>query len=223
MVGVLATSVPADLEEVQGKQSTQGKQSKLRLCWMDLARAGLCWPSNLVFTLCTKLSWYEHDLVNLKALAKDYSLPATSSLDVTLLADKLRYLKVRYGETRTSHRFDDALDYLLSCTQKPTMQCGEADKYMPYLCTCVDWELIRVQPMRYMLNQKDKRTYWLCALVCVVGAAHGFASLVKHAAGVPGGLVLRIVNVLRPLTPLFVLVNMSNLGVQVGTHKRARV
>lgn len=268
VVGVLATSMP-DLPEVR---------NSLHLYCLDIARAALCWPSDLVFMAWTAPSQYECDLRNLKvALAEDYSkvLPptptATSAPTTTMLAptppptlttatattatstpntttlaqtpptlwlaDKLRDFKCRYGEFRTSDRFEDALDYMLACRPGSSVRrCDEPGKYMSYLRTCVDWELIHVQPMRYIGNETEKAQYALLFTVC---AANTFAPLAElapstfsgtldvvkqpgfgFAAAIAGGSVLRIVNVLRRLTPLFVWVNTLNLAVQFGTHKK---
>lgn len=248
VVGVLATSMRADLPEVR---------NSLHLYCLDIARAALFWPSDLVFMALMAPSQYECDLRNLKvALAEDYSkaLPptptATSAPTTTMLvptpptlwlADKLRDFTCRYGEIRTSDRFEDALDYMLACRPGSSVRrCDEPGKYMPYLRACVDWELIHVQPMRYIGNETEKTQYALLFTVCAANTLaplaeraapstfSGTLDVVKSvhqpgfgfAAAIAGGSVLRIVNVLRRLTPLFVWVNTLNLAVQFGTHKK---
>jgi hypothetical protein len=259
VVGVLATSMRADLLEVR---------NSLHLYCLDIARAALCWPSDLVFVALMAPSQYECDLRNLKVvLAEDSkelpptptatSAPTTTMLAPTAtstpitttlaptpptlwLADKLRDFKCRYGEFRTSDRFEDVLDYMLACRPGSSVRrCDEPGKYMSYLRACVDWELIHVQPMRYIGNETEKAQYALLFTVC---AANTFALLAERAAAstfsmldvvksvhqpgfgfaaaIAGGSVLRIVNVLRRLTPMFVWVNTLNLVFQFGTYKK---
>jgi hypothetical protein len=136
-------------------------------------------------------------------------------------ADKLVDFKIRY-ETLTSRRFDDALDYLLASNAK--WPC-DPDKYS-FLKNHVEWELIGVQPMRYVLDQTEKA---LCALLFTAGAAKVFASLAERAAcptvdaksaGQLATTTLRLANRLRRLAAWFVWFNMLNLAVKFGTYKR---
>ena len=175
---------------------------------LDFARAALMWPSDLVFAMFK--SNYEHDLKDLT------SKPVP--------ADKLVYFQIRY-ETLTSRRFDDALNYLLASNAK--WPCDEPDKYS-FLKNHVEWELIGVQPMRYVLNQPKKA---MCALLFTAGAAKVFASLAEQAACPTGDAksasqfwfaetALRLANKLRRLAAWFVWFNMLNLAIKFGTYKR---
>ncbi len=174
---------------------------------LDFARAALMWPSDLVFAMFK--SNYERDLKDLT------SKP--------VYADKLVDFKIRY-ETLTSRRFDDALDYLLASNAK--WPC-DPDKYS-FLKNHVEWELIGVQPMRYVLDQTEKA---LCALLFTAGAAKVFASLAERAAcptvdAKSAGQIwfaesaLRLANKPRRLAAPFVWFNTLNLAVKFGTYKR---
>jgi hypothetical protein len=189
VVGALATANGADLEEVRDSMYPYG---------LDVARAAVCWPSNLLFIAAMAPSRYESKLWDLKhALAKALptaSDPATTTATLTgatelvqdlpkvpapattatpsatALAGELKDFQVRYGPTLTSARFDAALKYMLEPRPgSSVLRCDESGKYMYYLRACVDWELIRVQPMRYVWNETE--TLALSALLFTVGGA----------------------------------------------------
>ena len=86
-------------------------------------------------------------------------------------------------------------------------------KYINYLQSSVRWELIRVQPVRYMWT--EHKTVSLYALIvsattaAILGVAHG-----THITAV------RTIQTMRTCVPLFVLVNAVNLVAKNSMYKR---
>jgi hypothetical protein len=135
-----------------------------------IGRAIVCSPSNLLFTALFRPSRYESKLWDIRyALHRDAKVCDRSVATTNfwlLLSGQLKDLQDRYY-ANLSTPFERALTNLL--TEDGVFQCAAPHKYQHYFCQSVDWELVNVQPMRYMWNTTEPFT--LYALLFTVGAS----------------------------------------------------
>jgi hypothetical protein len=133
-------------------------------------RAAICWPSDLLFVAThASPSRYEDDL---RTLASQQPLKARRRFqNVVKLEHKIKTFKLWYGDTDLSDHFEEELDCMLACPPgSTTRRSEEPEKYMPYLETCVKWELVGFQPMRFVLKETSNKVLLSTVLTASVAA-----------------------------------------------------
>lgn len=174
-------------------------------------QAAVCWPSNLLFMGFFPLSRYESKLYDLRRALTIPSAPVDKR--TALWIDDLHDFQTRYK--------------LLSCTHfnhivETMLQLNGSNLYL--LRPHIDWELIRVQPMRYLWNEATN--IGLAAFLSIIGVAvlkewkglrmnllgQKLPHIVKNAA--THGRVL-----IGLFAPYILVANMVNLGILCGTYK----
>jgi len=122
-----------------------------------ITRALVCAPSYLLFMGFFAPSRYESKLWDLKLhLEKE-------NIDVTHLKTEFADLKTTYRENMS--RYFEAFLNTLDEEKAGKLQ----SKYLYYTRSATDWELLRVQPMRYIWNQTDQLTLYGLILSGVLG------------------------------------------------------
>lgn len=122
-----------------------------------ISRAIFCAPSNLLFMAFFAPSRYESKLWDLKLYLQ------RETLDSEHIKVELTDFATVYREN-TSRWFEAFLNSLGE--QK---QAKLEKKYIYYTRSAVDWELLRVQPMRYVWNETDQLTLYGLVLTAVIG------------------------------------------------------
>jgi len=117
-------------------------------------------PSNLLFMMCFAPSRYESKLWVLKK-----KLENVNDTNYSAIGEELKDLKLRYWE-HTSGPFGRLLS-----TYKENM----LDERVR---AAVDWELIRVQPIRYVWNETDHIS--LYGLAATIGFGFAYFKLIKR-------------------------------------------
>lgn len=109
-------------------------------------------PSNLLFMACFAPSRYESKLWDLKK-----KLENVNDTNRSAIGEEFKDLKLRYWG-HTSGPFGRLLVILSEkSTSKGKTRWDMLDeRYMYYTRAAVDWELIRVQPLRYVWNETDQ-------------------------------------------------------------------
>jgi hypothetical protein len=140
--------------------------------YLYIGRAIVCSPSYLLFMALFSPSRYESKLWDIRyalhrdAKVCDRSVATTASS--LLLSGQLKDLQYRYyGNLSTP--FERALNNLLTEDDDGVFKCDAPHRYQHYFRQSVDWELLNVQPMRYMWNTTEPFT--LYALLFTVGAS----------------------------------------------------
>ncbi len=147
------------------------------VCNMNQAylRSFLLAPSYLLFAFMSSTR-YESKLWDLK-----YALEKNVTSNTLRL--KFADIKMRYREN-TSRHFERVVDTLLKDDSRILMAADK--KYEYYTKSAVDWELIRIQPMRYMWNETDQLTFY----GVVITGALAWNSILKK--GVTSGITHRL-------------------------------
>ncbi len=152
--------------------------------YLYIGRAIVCSPSNLLFMAFFSPSRYESKLwdiryaLNRDAKASDVSVATTTAAATSSkLSGQLEDLQDRYYDN-LSTPFEGALENLLTKDKDGVFKCDAPHKYQYYFRQSVDWELINVQPMRYMWNTTE--TIALYALLfTVAGSAKSYMLLTQ--------------------------------------------
>lgn len=163
----MAHTVPAELN------------AHMAMYCFDVTRATMCAPSYLVFMSVFSPSRYESKLWDLRhfvmgekkqTLSKNLGGQAAQTEAVSHLKAELGALSARYRDL-TSNRFDGFLHQMLAKKVDGKTRAEQANKYWYYVNSSIDWELIRVQPLRYMWNTSDTLTLYAVLLTGLATAA----------------------------------------------------
>lgn len=122
-------------------------------------------PSSLLFMMCFAPSRYESKLWVLKK-----KLENVNDSTYSAIGEEFKDLKLRYWE-HTSGTFGRLL---VALTQEKTRW----DMLDERVRAAVDWELIRVQPIRYVWNETDHIS--LYGLAATIGFGFAYFKLIKR-------------------------------------------
>lgn len=203
----LVTSQVTNVAKVDNDEQVRNESRVL-----ELVHAALCWSSDLVFVALNNApSQYEYELQMLRKGVTDVT-KTPCSFETTIQS-----FKERWNECKLSAGFVKDLDFLLACPPgSTTRRCDQPEKYVSYFAACVDWELVHVQPMRFVVNQTNSNVL-LAIPVAVCLGANALALLAEHCAWVSHGM-----NLLRhsKIPPWFVWIITIDLAVKCGTYKQ---
>jgi hypothetical protein len=210
----------------------------LHMSWYvgDVARTAVCWPSHLVFMSIFSPSRYESKLWDLRHFVEQNRVLETKPPH---LKTELEAFRRRYDVT--SRRFDYFLSEMLDPRSDGTTRVDASNKYWYYVQSSIDWELIRVQPMRYVWNTSDTLTLYALTLTGVATLSSTTqqktaAHLLQKMQGThTGELVNRIVQRLTRVRVVsqisgsirgarypWLVANLINLGYLAGGYKPAQ-
>ena len=128
-------------------------QEKIVPYWWIIGKALVCVPSNLLFMSCFGASRFESKLWDLKYLLAKNRNKENGEKDIQQLKTELNDFQVRY-QGSSSEAFDFVLKTMLEDDGARLNLINH--KYGNYFSAIVDWELIRVQPMRYIWNESEQ-------------------------------------------------------------------
>jgi hypothetical protein len=146
-------------------------QSKARLPVWAIVRGVACFPSYLAFACIFAPSRYESKLWDIK---KFLARPISDAQSGTHISTEIEDL-IRYEETPAmSGTFRAYLRVMYEDKGLRSKQLPK--KYMYFTQSNVDWELLRLQPLRYMWNESDQLALYGVA----VSAILGYRNIVLH-------------------------------------------
>ena len=201
----LVASQVTNVAKVDNDEQVQNESRVSRVSRvLELVHAALCWSTDLVFVaINSKPSQYEYELSGLTKTPCSF--------------ETIQSFKERWYECKLSAGFLNNLDFLLACPPgSTTRRCDQPEKYMSYFAACVDWELVHVQPMRFVVNRTNSNVL-LAVPVAVCLGANALALLAEHCAWVTHGM-----NLLRhsKIPSWFVWIITLDLAVKFGTYKQ---
>lgn len=184
--------IPTDTKKMAGKMILHG--------WTILTSI-LCTPSYIVFMSIFSSSKYESKLWNLKTQLDGLKKTTyNSSANMDLITTRHLYkefLELRYKYTyATSNIFTNFLDYILKIRESDdsvhrdqettnkhdqvindmaTVHFNVKHKYFYIMSSAVDWELLRVQPVRYIW--KENKLVSIFGGIMLVGGLFKLSSL----------------------------------------------
>lgn len=159
-------------------------------------------PSNLLFMVMFGWSEYENKLWNLKSiLNRDYD-------NTVAITEELKNLQKQYSVT-SSRQFETITDKIIE---------NKESKYKKHTINLlkneVDCEIIRVQPIRYILNEVDNiPAYKIFGLSCLFIGGIFIHDLNKNTNNF---YQKKILTISRKMKYPFVLCNLFNFSYMLG-------
>ena len=206
----------------------------LALHGVYVLKAVVCWPTNILSF--TWPSTYESKLYDLKCILQSNQQDATH-LNIRQLQKELKDLRDMYRfEYYFSSNFAEAVHSvlnLLDLAEVPGKHQEDASFFQTlcYLRVTTEWELVRLQPLRYLNEQSNGATNFAGVFAClgILAVAtnslqdrHDVNHLQKPSAKLLAKSVTRFITSLRAVSPhlayLVVGWNGYNLGMWTLMH-----
>lgn len=129
-------------------------------------------PSNSIFVSFLGPSRYESKLWDLKMVLSSLKPPASNAELSTIqqhITDELADLQLRYSGNTTGQ-----FEKFLTAANSELRREQIGLKYFYFIRSAIDWELIRIQPLRYVWNETEQIAWYGLLVTGVVGTSAMF-------------------------------------------------
>ena len=141
-------------------------KEKYTAYWFTIAKSVVCVPSFLIAAACFAPSRYESKLWDLKHYMDE--LPRAQDGEhahAQFLTKELTRLRCVYHALTSKPFFQ-----YLKTMKEPHRLEQFPRKYIYYTRSSIDWELIRIQPLRYLWNETDQLALYGLGVTIVFGS-----------------------------------------------------